>query len=77
MLQNGNEEKTKVMKILRKPPPLQIMTDHKQLQNVEYFNYLGSMMINNTRHIFEIKSRITIAKAAFNREKNLSPANWS
>ena len=34
-----NVEKTKAMRILRHPPPIQIMIDHKQPENVEYFNY--------------------------------------
>ena len=34
-----NAEKTKVMRISRKPFPLQIMINQKQLDNVAYFNY--------------------------------------
>jgi len=41
------------------------MTDHKQPENVEYFNYLDSMIINDARCTCEIKSCIVIAKAAF------------
>jgi len=37
------------------------MTDQKQLENVEYFNYLGTMVTNDVRRIHEIKSRIAIA----------------
>jgi hypothetical protein len=40
----------------------------KQLENVEYFNYLGSMQTNDARCTCEIKSRITMAKAAFNKK---------
>jgi len=36
--------KPKVMRISRKPPSIQIMIDQKPLQNVEYFNYVGSMI---------------------------------
>jgi hypothetical protein len=39
-------EKTKVMRISRKPSPLQTMTDQNQLKNVEYFNCLGSVITN-------------------------------
>jgi hypothetical protein len=42
------------------------MIDQKQLENVEYFNYFGSM-INAARSTGEIKSRIATAKAAFNK----------
>jgi hypothetical protein len=37
---------------------------------VEYFNYLGSIT-NDTRCTREIKSRVSMAKAAFNKEKAL------
>jgi hypothetical protein len=36
---------------------------------VEYFNHLGSKIINDTRCTREIKSKIAMAKAAFNRKK--------
>jgi hypothetical protein len=42
-----NVEKTKVMRISRQPYPITIMIDQKQLENVEYFNYFGSMMAND------------------------------
>jgi hypothetical protein len=34
------------MRISKGPSPLQIMIDEKQQESVEYFNYLGSMIIN-------------------------------
>jgi hypothetical protein len=37
-----NVEKTKVMRISRQPSPMKIMIYQKQLDNVEYFNYLGT-----------------------------------
>ena len=48
-------ETTKVMRISREPSPIQIMTDQKQLKNVEYLNYLGSMITNNVSCTKEIK----------------------
>jgi hypothetical protein len=39
------------------------------LENVEYFNYLGSIITNGERCTREIKSRIVMAKAAFNKKK--------
>jgi hypothetical protein len=66
-----NVEKTKVMKISRQPSPIQIMIDQKQPENVEYFKYLGGMITNNARCTHEIKSRIAMAKAAFNKKKVL------
>jgi len=46
------------------------MVDQKQLENVECFKYLGSML-NDGRCTHEIKSRIAMAKAAFSKKKNL------
>jgi hypothetical protein len=63
--------KTKVMRISRQPSPIKIMINQKQLENVEYFNYLGSMITNDARCTREIKSRISIATAAFNKKKTL------
>ena len=39
------------------------MLDQKQLENVEYFNYLGCMITNYAICTREIKSRIDVAKA--------------
>jgi hypothetical protein len=57
------------MRISKEPSSLQIMVAQKQLVNVEYFNYLGSTLTNNTRYILQIKSRIVMAKAALNIKK--------
>jgi len=64
-------EKTKVMRTSRQPSPVTIMIDQKQLDNVECFKYLGSMLTNDERCTCEIKSRIVMAKAAFNNKKTL------
>jgi hypothetical protein len=66
-----NVGKTKVMRISRQPSPIKIMIDQKQLENVEYFNYLGSMITSDARCTREIKSRIAMAKAPFNKKKIL------
>jgi hypothetical protein len=66
-----NVEKTKIMRISRQPSPIKIMTDQKQLENVEYFNYLGSRITNDARCTREIKSRIGMEKTAFNKKKTL------
>jgi hypothetical protein len=47
------------------------MIDQKQLENVECFKYFGSMLTNDGRCTCEIKTRIVMAKAAFNKKKNL------
>jgi hypothetical protein len=66
-----NVDKTKVMRISRQPYTIKIMINQKQLENVEYFNYLGSVIANDARCTRAIKSRIAVAKAAFNKKKNL------
>jgi len=66
-----NVEKTKLMRISRQPSPVTIMIEQKQLENVECFKYLGSMLTNDGRCTYEIKSRIAMAKAAFSKKKTL------
>ena len=39
-----NAEKTKVMRISRQQFPVKIMIEQKQLENLESFKYLGSML---------------------------------
>jgi hypothetical protein len=62
-------EKTKGMRMLRQPYPLHIMIHQKQLENVEYSNYLGSTITNDTRCTHEIKCRVAMTEAAFNKKK--------
>jgi len=62
-------EKAKVMRISRQPSPVTIMIGQKQLENVECSKYLGNMLTNDGRCTCEIKSRISMAKAAFNKKK--------
>jgi hypothetical protein len=47
------------------------MIDQKQLEHVEYFKYLGSILTNYGRCTCEIKCRIAMAKAAFNKKRTL------
>jgi hypothetical protein len=62
---------TKIIRISMQLFPIQIMTDQKRLETVQYFNYLGSHIRNDARCTHEIKSRIAMAKAAFNMKKTL------
>jgi hypothetical protein len=64
-------KKLKVITISRQPSPLQIMKDQNQLENVKYFNLLGSMIANDARCKHETKSRIAMAKASFNKKMAL------
>jgi hypothetical protein len=43
------------------------MVNQKQLENVEYFKYLGSITRNDARCTNGIKSRIAMAKAPFKK----------
>jgi hypothetical protein len=60
-----NVEKTKSTRISRQPPPLEIMIDQKQPENMEYFNCVCSLITYDARWTCEIKSRIAMTKAAF------------
>ena len=51
--------------------PVKIMIDLKQRENVESFDYLGSILTNDGKCTCEIKCRIAMAKAAFNKKKAL------
>jgi len=64
-------EKTKVMRISRHLFPVKITIDQKQLQNVESFKYLGSILTNDGRRTCEIKFMIAMATTAFNRKRTL------
>jgi hypothetical protein len=66
-----NVEDTKVMRISKQAFTEQIMIDQKHMHNVEYLNYLCSIITHDARFTREMKSRIAMAKAAFNKKKNL------
>ena len=51
--------KTKVKRISRKPCELPTTIDQKLLENVEYFNYMGSTITKYARCTREIKSKIS------------------
>jgi hypothetical protein len=67
-------KKTKVIKISRQLFPVKLMTYQKQLENVECFKYLGSILTNDGRFTCEIKSSIAMAKSAFNKKRDLLTA---
>jgi hypothetical protein len=57
------------MRISRQPFLVKIMIDQKQLENVESFKYLGSILTNDKTCACEIKCRIAMTKAAFNKKR--------
>ena len=60
-----------VLRISRQPLTVKIMINQKQLENVESFKYFGSILTNDGRCTCEIKCRIAMAKAAFNKKRAL------
>ena len=64
-------EKSKVMRTSRQLFPVNIMIDQNQLENVESLKDLGSILTNDTRCTCEIKCRIAMAEAAFNKKRAL------
>ena len=66
-----NMEKPNVMRNSRQLSPIQIIVGKKQQGNVEYFNYVGSMITCDTRCTLEIKSKTVMKKTAEDKEKNL------
>jgi hypothetical protein len=66
-----NVEKTMVIGICSQSSPLQIMTDWKQKwENLEYFNYLGTLITNDAICAHKIKSTIAIQQEgdSFNQQ---------
>jgi hypothetical protein len=55
-----NLKKKKKLRISRQPFPVKPMIDQKQLENVESFTYLSSMLTSDGRCTCEIKSRIAM-----------------
>jgi len=47
------------------------MIDQKQLENVEYFSYVGGLITGDARRTSEVKSRIAMASAAVSKKKAL------
>jgi hypothetical protein len=69
MLWNGNEcEKDKSNKNFKTTVASKNYNIPKHLENVVSFKYLGIILTNDGRCNCEIKCRITMAKAAFNKE---------
>jgi hypothetical protein len=56
------------MRITRQASTILIIIDQKQLENVVYFKYLGSMMTYDAKCTLGMKSRIATAKEAFNKK---------
>jgi hypothetical protein len=68
-----NVEKTKTVSMSRQPCLVQVtrVVHQKQLENVEHFKYLSSIITNRARRTREIIFNIAMSKAAFNKKKAL------
>jgi hypothetical protein len=64
-----NVQQTRLMRISRCPSPVQIMTGQTQSQKLRILKYLISLLEKNVRYTREMKSRMVIAKAVFNKNK--------
>jgi hypothetical protein len=62
-------EKTRVIGISRQPFPVNLTIDQKQLENVESIKSLGSLLTNDGRCTYEIKSKVAMEKAVFNKKR--------
>ena len=60
------------MRISRQLSPMKCMVDQKQLENVEYCNYLDSKTTNDERRKHEINSRIDMAKVSHSVGRRVS-----
>ena len=71
-----NESKTKVMRIAkRQGAPVRTTIEGRNLEEVDNFKYLGSLLTNDGRCSKEIRTRIAMGKAAFEKEKRLLTGN--
>jgi len=59
------------MRNSRQLTPAQIMIDQQQMENVEHFNCLGTLITNYARCACDIKYRNAMVKAAFDKRKTL------
>ena len=62
--------KTKVLRISRQTSPVTNTIHQKQLENVKYFKYFGSILTDDGRGTCEIKSRIAMTKQHLTRRRN-------
>ena len=71
MLWNGNEcGENKGNENNKTPIPSKNYDRPKQLENVEFFKYLGSILTNDGRCTCEIKCSVAMAKVAFNKKRS-------
>ena len=72
-----NVEKTKVMRISRQPFPVKIIIDQKQLENVESFKYLGSILSNDGNVLVKLSVGLLWLKLHSTRRGLFLLAHWT
>ena len=72
-----NVEKTKVMRISRQPFPVKIMINQKQLENVESFKYLGSILTNDGNVLVKLNVGLLWLKLHSTRRGFFYLAHWT
>jgi hypothetical protein len=72
-----NVGNAKAKRISRQLSPVQVLIGQKQPEDLECFNYWGSMITNDARCTREIKSMVVIEKITFNKKRNLAQSNWT
>jgi len=78
MLWHGNEcGKNKIMRISRQPSQVTIMIDQKQLENVECFKYLRSILTNDGNVRVKLNPGLPWQKLRSTRRRISLPANWT
>jgi hypothetical protein len=71
-------EETKVIGMTRRPSPVLIRRDLKQINNMEYFNYLGSVITNNLRCTrAKLNTRLPWQRQHSTRRRLFSSTNWT
>ena len=72
-----NVEKTKVIRIARQPFPVKIIVDQKQLENVESFKYLGSILTMMEDELVKLSVGLLWLKLHSTRRGLFLLAHWT
>jgi len=67
-----NMEEKKCYKTLKTTISVQIVIDQEQGKNLGPLNYLRRLVTNDEKYKREIKSRVAMAKAAFNKRNGFN-----
>src|SRR5688572_11144274 len=66
-----NVQKTKTMVMCKDRGVVNITIDRQRVEQVESFKYLGAIISEDGRSLSGVKTRIALAKDAFNKRKEL------